>query len=396
MTSNGGHVLVGTPRVAFASCHITPGARAHALDVMARGWLTMGERTEEFENRFASWVGARNAIAVSSCTAALELCLRALDLPQGAPVLTPTMTFCGAVNAIVHAGLQPVFVDVDPVSLVATPETVARAAHVQPAAMIVQHMAGYPADVPALAAAAGLSLDQVVEDAAHGLGGSLGNRPIGTLSRATCFSFYATKNLPIGEGGAITTGDQVLADRLRALRQHGMTKNAWRRYQPGADWRYDVDDLGLKANFTDLQAAIGLGQLDHLRAWQARREELAHRYDMALAGIPGLLLPARPDVGRHAWHLYPVQIEAARFGTERDALASGLSARGIATSVHFIPVHRFRYYRELMGDWSHQLPGAEIAADRLLSLPLHPQLSDDDVHFVCEQVRSLRSTRGVG
>ncbi len=378
--------------VAFAACHISPGARAQALEAMASGWLTTGERTERFEGELAAWVGARHAVAVSSCTAAIELSLRALGLPPGSPVLTPTLTFCGAVHAIVHSGLRPVLVDADEHTLAMDPETVAAAAAQEtPAAMVVQHMAGFPLDVAGLATAAGLPLDRVVEDAAHGLGAAHDGRPIGSASPAACFSFYATKNLPIGEGGAITTSDGQFAQRLRVLRQHGMSKDAWRRYEPGASWRYEVDEDGIKANFTDLQAAIGLGQLVHLHTWQARRAEIAARYDEQLAEVSGIRRPPRPPGGGHAWHLYIVRIGPG-FGLSRDMLAEELAARGMGTSVHFVPVHRFGYFRRLLGNLAPRLPVAERLADELLSLPMHPHLSDEDVDRVCGQIAALRAT----
>jgi perosamine synthetase len=329
---------------------------------------------------------------VSSCTAAIELSLRALRLPPGSPVLTPTLTFCGAVHAIVHSGLRPVLVDVDEHDLTMSVESVRRMSRVRPAAMVVQDMGGYPADVLALAEAADLPISRVVEDAAHGLGASLGGAPVGTVAGASCFSFYATKNLPIGEGGAITTADGEFADQLRILRLHGMSADAWRRYEPGAGWRYDVEGPGLKANFTDLQAAIGIGQLAELSTWQRRRADLAARYDQQLAEIPGVLLPPRPRFGRHAWHLYAIQVEP-RFGRTRDELITEMTASGIGTSVHFIPVHRFEYFRELLGDLAHELPVAERVADRILSLPMHPHLSDRDVDRVCERIADLATSQ---
>ncbi|GAA1256190.1 DegT/DnrJ/EryC1/StrS family aminotransferase [Oryzihumus leptocrescens] len=379
-----------TDHVSFAQCHISPEARELALEVMAGGWLTAGQRTLQFEEELARWVGARTSVAVSSCTAAIEMALRALDLRPGSAVLTPTLTFCGAVNAIVHAGLRPVLLDVDEQTLTVNASEVESKRRERPAAMVVQHMAGYPAATQELAEAAGLTLDRVVEDAAHGLGASRDGRAVGTLPSTTCFSFYATKNLPIGEGGALTTPDPERTDRLRVMRQHGMSKDAWRRYEPGAGWRYEVTVDGLKANFTDLQAAIGLGQLAHLHTWQARRAELADRYDAQLGDVPGLVLPPRPSDGRHAWHLYPIRVQPA-FGPCRDELIAALAERGVDTSVHFIPVHRFPYFRQLLGDLTPSLPVAERVADQLLSLPLHPHLSDDAVDRVCAQLLSLRT-----
>lgn len=380
--------------VPFATCHITPAARAQVLDTMSSGWLTSGRRTEQFEEKFAAWVGARQAVAVSSCTAALELSLRALGLPAGAAVLTPTLTFCGAVHAIVHSGLRPVLVDTDEDTLIVSASALARAQVERPAALIVQHMGGYPADTAALADAAGLPFERVIEDAAHGLGAASGGHRVGTTAQASCFSFYATKNLPIGEGGAITTADDEFADRLRVTRQHGMTRDAWRRYMPGANWQYQVEESGLKANFTDLQAAIGLGQLAHLSRWQSRRAEIAARYDEQLRDVAGIALPPRPIDGVHAWHLYIVRVRP-RYRMTRDELASELAARGIGTSVHFIPVHRFQYFRRLLGDQRAQLRVTERIADQLLSLPMHPHLTDQEIDYVCAQIAERHRSRKV-
>jgi perosamine synthetase len=280
-----------------------------------------------------------------------------------------------------------VLVDIDPSTLMPTPETVARVDGVE--AMVVLHFAGIPAQVDELAAAAGLPLDRVVEDAAHAVGTWVGERPVGALSAATCFSFYATKNLPIGEGGMVTTHDPTVAEQVRRSRQHGMSRDAWKRYLPGGGWRYTIESSGLKANMTDLQAAIGRAQLLHLPAWQRRRDELASRYDKGLIGIPGLRTPPWPVDGRHAWHLYVLQIEPA-FGMSRDEVIAGLAERGIDTSVHFIPLHHQPYFVGLLGDGlAGQFPAADDAFERIVSLPLHPALTDDEVDRVCETLAEM-------
>lgn len=343
------------------------------LDALRSGWVTTGPRVAAFEEEFAAHVGAAHAIAVSTCTAAIELSLRALGLPEGSPVLTPSLTFCSAVGVIVNARLRPVLVDVDEHTLTPSPETVAAAVRRagKPAAMVVTHMAGYPVDAKELAAAAGLPMERIVEDIAHGPGGTLRGAPVGADSYAGCFSFYATKNLPIGEGGAIVTYDADLAARLRAMRLHGMTKDAWKRYLPGGSWRYDVAELGMKANFTDMQAAIGRAQLRALPGMQARRAELAARYDDALTGLPGLTLPQRPATG-HAWHLYQVRL------ADRDTVDARLNDAGVGTSVHFIPVHRLTAYARLLGaEECATVPVTDRVADELLSIPLYPGLSDE-------------------
>ncbi len=380
----------GDRPIPFAVTEITDEAQRAALAVLRGGWVTTGPESLAFETELARYVGSAHAVAVSSCTAAVELALRAYGLPPGARVLTPTMTFAGAVHAIVHAGLRPVLVDVDERSLTMNAAAVEQAAAQGADVLVVQHMAGYPAPVPELAAAAHLGLDRTVEDAAHGLAGSVGDVSIGHVSRATCFSFYATKNLPIGEGGAITTDDADLVSRLRALRLHGMSHDAWRRYQPGGSWRYTVLDAGLKANLTDLHAAIGRAQLAHLDGWQRRREALAQRYDLMLGGVPGIELPARPASGRHAWHLYVIRVRQGEFGSHRDALSHALAEQGIGTSVHFIPVHHHPYFRQLLGaEQCERLSTADRIFPTLLSLPLHPLMSDADVDRVASAINDV-------
>lgn len=383
-----------TRRICFASTPVSEEAIDACIRVLRSGWLTTGPEVASFEQEFAGWVGAREAIAVSSCTAALEISLRALGLPPGSRVLTSTMTFCGAVSAILHAGLQPVLVDVEPETLMPSPLGLAEAVWRDgPAdAMVVIHFAGQPAPVEHLAAAAGLSLSRIVEDAAHAIGAIDGTRAIGTIGAATCFSFYATKNLPIGEGGMITTADSRLAAEARSIRLHGMSHDAWRRYLPGASWRYEVAVDGIKANMTDIQAAIGRAQLRELNVWQERRTELAALYDACLSEVPGVRLPARPATGLHAWHLYVVQLELSELG--RDAVISFLAERGIDCSVHFIPVHHHPYFQQTLSlDPSH-FPNADRAFQRIVSLPFHVGMTDEDVRHVCDLLEEAIAQAG--
>ena len=381
--------------VPFANCYLSAAARVAADRVMASGWVTTGAEVAAFEQEFAASVGARHAVAVTSCTVGIELALRSLGLDDGAPVLTTTNTFCGAVHAIVHAGLAPVLVDVDPLTGMPTPQTTAEAVAWlarqgrRPAAMVVLHFAGDPADAPALAEAAGLPLERIVEDAAHAVGTSTTRGPVGAGTAAACFSFYATKNLPVGEGGMITTDDADLARGWQGARLHGMSRDAWRRYQPGGSWRYDVVEPGLKANMSDVQAAVGRAQLARLGGWQQRRAEIAARYDEGLRGLENVALPHRPAPGRgvHAWHLYAVRVLPAS-AMDRDALVDALAARGIGTSVHFIPLHRFTAGQRGVYGAPRPLPGADVFARQVLSLPMYPQLSDPQVDLVVDAVTS--------
>lgn len=230
----------------------------------------------------------------------------------------------------------------------------------------------------------------MVEDAAHGPGAGRGGAPVGSASYAACFSFYATKNMPIGEGGAVATCDQELADRIRAMRLHGMSKDSWRRYLPGGSWRYDVKDIGLKANMTDIQASIGRAQLAALPGWQVRRAELVARYDEALRDLPGLVLPQRELDGiQHAWHLYQVRVP------DRDAIIGELDAAGVATSVHFIPANQMTSYREILGAAEcASVPVTDRVGEELLSLPLYPGLSASGQDRVVAALTEALRTRG--
>ncbi len=369
--------------VPFSRPLMAPEAAPAVERVLRSGWVTTGPECAAFEEELAAWLDVPHAVSVSSCTAALELAFRGMHLPDGSKVLVPALTFCGAVEAVVHAGLVPVVADVEPGTGQVSARTCAAATREAGgvAALMVLHYAGFPAPVHELAEAAGVGLDRVVEDAAHALGTRVGEQRVGGLSRAACFSFYATKNLPVGEGGMLTTPDEELAAWVRSARLHGMSSDAWRRYLPGGTWRYSVHEAGLKANLSDVHAAIGRAQLRHLDEWQQRRRNIVARYTAALAGVPGLELPAEPDQGDHAWHLYVVRVQPA-LGISRDELAAALTDSGVGTSVHFIPLHHLPRYRDVCVLPASGLPGADTVFEQILSLPLHQGLTDAEVDAV--------------
>jgi dTDP-4-amino-4,6-dideoxygalactose transaminase len=373
-----------TSAVPFTVPPFADAAGDAAARVIASGWVTTGPECTAFEAELAGYLGQPHVVTLASCTQAIELCLRALRLDPGAAVLTPSLTFCGAVGAIVHAGYRPVLVDIDEDTLTPSPRTVAQAASRagRPAALVACDLGGYPVDAVALATEAGLPASRVIVDAAHGPGGDVGRADGPDRPYATCLSFYATKNLPIGEGGAVATHDGELAGWLRSARLHGMSRDAWRRYLPGGSWHYDVPEIGFKANLTDLQAAIGRAQLAALPGWQERRCAIVARYDRALAGL--VALPRRHP--GHAWHLYQVRVP------RRDEVAAGLSDLGVATSVHFIPVHRLSGYARALGPQEcAAVPVTDRVGDELLSLPLYPGLDDATVDEVAGRlIRTLQ------
>ncbi len=380
----------GSIQVPFDDCYITPEAHRAAARVLASGQLGPGTECEGFERDLARLVGARHAVSVSSCTAALELALRSLRLDRDSPVLVSTMAAYGTVHAILRAGLRPVLVDVDPATGAPNEETtrLAAAAAGRPAAMVVVHWAGAPADVAPLAAAAGLSTDRVVEDASHALGARRDGLAVGS-GATVCFSFDVSNNLPVGQGGMVTTTDGERAEWLRRARRQGMTSAGSRRERVGSVRRYDVEEPGLDAELNDLHAAIGRSQLTHVTRWQHRRRQIAARYDAALAPAPGLALPHRPNgsSARHAWRLYPVRL-LPDAGIGREQLLATLGAAGVGTSEHLVPVHRLTYFRTTCAIPSAGLPGSDALADELVCLPMHPRLTDQQVDHVCAAVRA--------
>jgi dTDP-4-amino-4,6-dideoxygalactose transaminase len=382
------------PAVPFADCWISPNARTAAQRVLESGWVSSGREVLEFESEFADFVGANCAVAVQSCTSGLELALRSLRLRPKSRVLVSSLTFCGAVHAILQAGLEPVLVDVDPGTGMPSMATTYDAAQScsGAVAMIVTHLGGDPTNVEAMAAAADIRLERVVEDAAHALGTDVEGRRVGSIAGATCFSFHASANVPIGAGGMITTPDRGRAEWLRRARLHGMSSDGWRRYLPGSSWRYDVAEAGLKADMTDLQAAIGRAQLAHFAEWQGRRAEIAAEYDRLLAATPGLGLPHRPSRAEngHSWLHYTVCIRP-EFPLRRDEVLARLATQTIGTTVHFVPVHHLSYFRRVVRIPSGGLLGTEALFPQLLSLPIYPRLSDDAVRRVAEALVEMSS-----
>ncbi len=354
---------------------------AAVVDVLRSDWLTTGPRVAEFEGALAAATGAREAVAVSSGTAALHLTMLALRIRPGDEVIVPTLTFAASANCVVYCGGTPVFADVDAETLLIDPADVARRITSRTRAIVAVDFAGQPCDYAALRALAdhhGLAL---VADACHSLGAAERGRPTGSLADLTCFSLHPVKNITTGEGGAITTDDELLARRLRSLRNHGVTSDRREREETGA-WFYELVELGFNYRLTDFQCALGQSQLRKLPAWIERRQELARLYDTAFAGRPGIgRLAVRPDIS-HAYHLYVVRV------AERDRVYGALRDVGIGANVHYIPVHLHPYYRDRFGTGEGLCPVAEAAYAEILSLPLFPQMEDEDAAFVVEALNA--------
>jgi dTDP-4-amino-4,6-dideoxygalactose transaminase len=354
-------------------------------DTLKSGWITTGPKTRRFEAAFAERVGAREALGLNSCTAGLHLGLLALGVRPGDEVITTPMTFCACANVVEHIGATPRFVDVEPDTLNIDPAALDRAVTSKTRAILAVHYAGHPVDLDAIGDIARQKNLRVLEDAAHAIPARYKGRLIGSGENPVAFSFYATKNLTTGEGGMLTGSPELLA-QARTLGLHGMSRDAWKRYGAGGSWFYQVDQPGFKYNMTDVQAAMGLAQLKKLDRFQLRRREIVAAYSEAFRDLDALELPVERAEVEHAWHLYVLRLRPGTLSIGRDRFIEELTARNIGTSVHFIPIHTHPYYRQKYGYRPEQFPVAHDNYQRMLSLPLHPLLSDEDVSDVVAAV----------
>jgi perosamine synthetase len=347
-------------------------------DVLRGDWLTTGPRVEDFERRFAEAVEAREAVAVNSGTAALHCAMHALGIGPGDEVIVPPMTFAATANCVLYCGGTPVFADVDPATLLLDPDAAARQVTPRTRAVVAVDYAGQPCDYDALRAFAGRHGLALVADACHALGGAYREQRVGSIADLSAFSFHPVKHIATGEGGMITTGDANLARRMRLFRNHGISTDHRQREQAGS-WYYEMVELGYNYRLTDFQCALGVSQLGKLERWVARRREIARRYNAALAGVPGVRpLAVRPEAA-HAYHLYVVRVEG-----DRGRAFAELRAVGVGVNVHYIPVHLHPYYRQRLGTGPGLCPAAEAAYEQILSLPIFPRMSDEDVDFVVQ------------
>ena len=384
-------------QIPFHRPSIGPAERDAVMEVLDSRWLTTGQKTVAFEEAVRSRLGCEHAVAVNSATAALHLILEALGIKGGDEVVVPTYTFAACGETVRYLDARPRLADVDPVTFNATAATIEAQLRPETKAIMVVHFGGLMADMdPILELARGRNLP-VIEDAAHALPSSRDGREAGTVGTAGALSFYATKTVTTGEGGMLITDSAEIANRARSMRLHGLTRDAWKRYSGGGSWYYEIEDVGFKYNLTDLAAAIGLVQLDRAEGMRAERERVARRYDRAFAAsaIADLVeLPAAPGPNEvHAWHLYPIRLHLDRVAVTRAEAIDRLAEAGVGTSVHFIPLHLHPYYRRTYGYAPEDLPVANLQFEREISLPIYPDLSDDEVDYVVERLAGILKRR---
>jgi dTDP-4-amino-4,6-dideoxygalactose transaminase len=362
---------------------------AEVVDTLRSGWITTGPKTQRFEEEFARKIGAPGALALNSCTAALHTALVVAGIGPGDEVITTPLTFTASVNVLEHVGARPVLVDVERDTLNIDPRAIEAAITRRTRAIMPVHYSGHPVDldpIRGLAAAHGL---MIIEDAAHAVAATYKGRRIGSEGNPVAFSFYATKNLTTGEGGMLAATPEFL-DRARVIGLHGMSRDAWKRYDQRGSWAYDVSAPGFKYNMSDIQAALGLVQLAKLDRLQNRRRQIAAAYASSFAELADRLeLPVeRPSV-QHAWHLYVIRIHDQRLRIDRDTFIQELKDRNIGSSVHFIPIHMHSHYRNKYNYLPDDFPVTYDAFRRMISLPLSAAMTDQDVADAIEAVLDI-------
>ena len=347
-------------------------------------WLTGGPRTKEFEELFTRYTRSKYSVAVNSCTAALHLAMRALNIGSGDEVIVPVLTFAATANAALFVGAKPIFADVDEKTFNISPREIEQRITEKTKAVIVVHYGGQPCDMKEIMEIAEDHNIEVVEDCAHALGALYRGKNAGTFGAVGCFSFYPTKIITTIEGGMATTEDEQTANKMRVLRDHGMTKTAFDR-EDKASWYYDVVDLGYNYRMNEVQAVLGIVQLKRIDDINEKRCTAAKYYTKRLSDIEGIITPYEAEDRTHLYHLYVIRVLQEKFGVNRDELFRDLSASGIGTSVHYTPLHQLTFYKKLCSG-KQSFPVAERVSKEILSLPLFPTMSKSQIDFVAEEI----------
>ncbi len=355
------------------------------VDVLRSDWLTTGPKVGEFEEAFAAWVGAKHAVSFSSGTAALHAAAFGAGLKEGDEVITSPMTFAATANCVLYQSATPVFADVSPDTLNLDPEEAAVRVTPRTKAILPVDYAGHPADLDAISEIADRHGLVVIEDACHALGAEYRGRRVGGIAHMTVFSFHPVKHLATGEGGMVATDNPEFAQTLRRFRNHGISSDA-RQRQSAGQWHYEMVLLGFNYRLTDMACALGISQLRRLEQNLARRRKIAARYDSAFSPMSGVIPPCIRGDANPAWHLYPIRLDLAKLSAGRADVFRALRAENIGVNVHYIPVHYHPYYRERFGYRGGEFPIAEDAYERLISLPMFPAMTDEDVEDVIAAV----------
>jgi len=372
--------------IPFHKPYITEDEIAEVLDSLRSGWLTMGPKTVRFEEQFRDYLGAQHAVSMNSCTAGLHLALMAAGVREGDEVILPAMTFTATAEVVTYLRATPVLADVDEDTCNLTVAAIEEKMTGKTRAVIPVHFAGQPCDMDEICALAAERKLTVIEDAAHAIPARYKGRMVGTIGDLTCFSFYATKSLTTGEGGMVTTARDEWAERMRILRLHGISKDAWKRYTSEGTWYYEVIEAGYKYNMTDIQAALGIAQLRKVDWMWQRRRQIAGIYTANFKAIPEVQAPVVKADRESAWHLYVVRLVPDTLTIDRNRFIEELKNAGTMASVHFIPLYRHPYYQNTFQYSPLGFKSSEKIYEQIISLPIYPGMSDEDAEQVSDSV----------
>ena len=353
------------------------------VKVLKSDWITTGPKIKEFEDVLCAYIGCRHCVAVNSGTSALDIAVQSLELPEGSEVITTPFTFVATSNAIIYNGLKPVFADICSDTFNIDPEDIRRKITKDTKAIIYVDYAGQPCDIKAIREIADEFDLYLIEDACHAIGAEYEGKKVGTFVDLTIFSFHPVKHITTGEGGAVITDDKRLCERLALLRSHGIDKDTQDRYGPDASWAYDMKYLGRNYRITDFQAALGMSQLKKLDRFIDKRNELALRYNELLGEVDGVTLPVVKGDVRHAWHLYTILLNES---INRDEFFKYMRSANIGVNLHYIPVYRHSYYVDNYGFDADEFPVTEDVFKRIITLPLFPRMSEQQVEYVVTSI----------
>lgn len=376
-------------QIPFHKAYIEDDDIQGVVDAIKSGWLTMGPKTVEFENKFKEAVKSPYAVAVNSCTAAMHLALKTIGIQEKDEVIIPAMTFTATGEVVRYFNAIPRIVDVNRDSENILPEAIEMAISDKAKAVIPVHIAGEPADLDEILNLCRNNDLKIIEDAAHCFPSYYKGKPIGSIGDITTFSFYATKTIACGEGGMATTAVEEYAESMRMLRLHGISRDAWKRYSAEGSWYYEVVEAGYKYNTTDLQAALGLTQLAKAEEIWKKRQKIAEKYNRSFTDIEQLIIPDTKPDRQSSWHLYILKLNIESLTIGRDEFISHLEKRGIKTSVHFIPLYRHPYYQKNFSLNISDYPNSEWLFKRIISLPIYPGMQEKEIDYVIENVLEL-------
>ena len=375
--------------IPFHKPYITDDEINEVVDTVKSGWWTTGPKVQKFENKFNQFIGSKKSVAVSSWTAAAHLALEAIGLKPGDEVIVPSVTFTATAEIVCYFNAKPVIVDVDQNTLNILPEAIEKSITPKTKAIIPVHYGGLPCDMDEILFLAKQKNIKIIEDAAHSLPAVYKDKKIGTIGDVTCFSFYVTKPLATGEGGMICTEDDEIADRCSIMRLHGINHDSWNRYTEEGSWFYEVISPGYKYNLTDIQASLGLAQLNKINMLWELRKIIAQKYDGVFNQNEFIKVPARLNDRESSYHLYSVQINTEALKISRADFIEELKKRGIGSSVHFIPLYRHPYYSKSYNLKTNNFPNSECVFPKLVSLPIWPGMAENQVDRVIETVISV-------